>query len=272
MIIYADVLITLNLLINYFLIIATQKLLRKRVKWYRSLSGAFLGALASLYIFIPQTTIVTETAFKIGLSAIISITVFGFVTLKQYLKAVFVFFLVTCCYAGVMIAVWYIFKPYGMAINNSIVYFNFSPLIMVVISVVTYILFLIGNKIFARDSADAQECEISVFIGNRSANYNAIVDTGNSLCDVFGNSEILIVDNEIISKLFDDYNEEKNSRYRVIPFKTVSGEDLLEGYRCDSSVVVCKDKTVTLKKPIIASSKIPLKEGYSGIVNPKIFN
>ena len=130
-VIYSDILITLNLVVNYFLILATKHLLRVRVKWFRTVIGAFLGAIASLYIFFPQTSLFTEITFKITLCAVISLTVFGFKSVKQYTKSVIFLFLVTCAYAGLMIAIWYLFKPSGMAINNSIVYFNFSPTVMV---------------------------------------------------------------------------------------------------------------------------------------------
>lgn len=272
MIIYADVLLTLNLVVNYFLILASQKLLRLNVKWYRSVLGATLGSVASLYIFLPQSHVFFETLFKISLCCVMTLIVFGFKTIKLYVKSVMVLFIVTCAYAGIMFVYWQLFKPDGMAVNNSVVYFNISPLMMVAISLVIYILFLVCNKIFTGIATNAQECEISVIFGKKSVKYKAIIDTGNSICDLFGNSEILIVDREIILKLFGKNYKENYSRYRVIPFKTVSGEDLLEGYRCDSSVVKSKNATITLEKPILASSKIPLKEGFSGIVNPKIFN
>ena len=271
-VIYADILITLNLVVNYFLILATKHLLRVRVKWFRTVIGAFLGAIASLYIFFPQTSLFTEITFKITLCAVISLTVFGFKSVKQYTKSVIFLFLVTCAYAGLMIAIWYLFKPSGMAINNSIVYFNFSPTVMVVISVLVYLVFVVCNKIFTREANTAEECEISVWVGEKNIEYKAIVDTGNSLYDIFGKSEILIVDEDIIRKLFDKNIEIYSSRYRVIPFKSVSGDDMLHGYRCDRSVVKSKDLEVTLDKPILASSKIPLKDGFSGIVNPKIFD
>ena len=59
-------------------------------------------------------------------------------------------------------------------------------------------------------------------------------------------------------------------RFRMIPCNTVSGNDLLEGYRCDEASVIGSNKTVILKKPILAVSKTPLDDGYNAIINPEI--
>ena len=89
--------------------------------------------------------------------------------------------------------------------------------------------------------------------------------------------------NTILSKLFSaftaslgnlnvDENEKIKLRYRTVPCGTVSGGDVLEGFRCDSAKINYNNKFLILEKPILALSKIPLKENYSLILNPKIFN
>ena len=201
----------------------------------------------------------------------ISLTVFGIKSVKAYLKASGVFFLVTCVYAGVMIAVWKTFKPYGMVINNSVVYFNISPVGLVVFSAATYIIFSIFMKIFSRNSASAADCEITAYYGENNTEFKAIVDTGNSICDIFGQSEIIIVDNSVLENLFKgDINID--NRYMAIPFNSVSGYGMLDGYRCDKAEIKCGEKSLVLKKPILAKSNTPIREEYSGIVNPQILD
>ena len=143
LVIYADILIVLNLIVNYFLLLFTSKILHKNPKIVRVFSGAFLGAISSLYIFLPQVSVFAELSFKIALCSVISLIVFGVKSVKQYIKSTGMLFVVTCGYAGIMITVWRFFRPLGMTINNSIVYFNISPIVLVVITVCAYILFSI---------------------------------------------------------------------------------------------------------------------------------
>lgn len=272
MVIYVDVLIVVNLLVNYFLILATINFLRKKVKLWRILLASFAGSVFSLYIFLPQINLIFEIIIKIVLCMLISAISINIKPYKQFLKFSGVLFFVTCAYAGVMIVFWKLFKPDGIIINNSVVYFNISPVYLVVFSCVSYILFLILFKIFSRNNPCAAECEIAVFYKNNKAQFKAIIDTGNSVCDIFGKSEIIIVDKSVLDSLFNKYDEDVKCRYRAIPYNSITASGILDGYRCDSGYVVANNKKILLKEPIIAASITEIKDDYSGIVNPQILN
>ena len=87
-------------------------------------------------------------------------------------------------------------------------------------------------------------------------------------------SEIIIADKSKVISLFGDTDCLENSKYahlyRLLPCNTVSGYSSLEGFRCEKALVECGSKKITLKKPILAVSKVPLKEDYNAIINPKI--
>ena len=53
MVIYLDVLILINLYVTYFQILAVSAFTHRKTVWYRKLSAAGIGAVASLSIFIP---------------------------------------------------------------------------------------------------------------------------------------------------------------------------------------------------------------------------
>lgn len=274
MIVYVDVLITVNLAVNYFLLLGTSRLLRVSVRTWRMLLSALLGAMSSLYIFLPESTAVAELAFKIILCLIMSAVGFGIKSVKVFLKNSLAFFGVTCAYAGIMVAVWRIFRPHNMLVSNSVVYFNISPLALVAFSVAVYSGFVLVNRIFARSAAYAGECEITVDLCDGHLALNAILDTGNSITDVFGKSEIIIADSVSVEKLIKPIKGtvEADTRFRIVPCATVSGEDMLEGYRCDKALVKKDGKAVFLDKPIIAASKSALNDGYNAIVNPRILD
>lgn len=275
MVVYADVLIVLNLIVDFFLLRASAKISGLTPGVGRMLGGAAVGAVSSLYIFLPQSGIMLELLFRMAVCLLMTVFTFGFKSIKLYFKNAFILFAVTCAYAGMMIAFWYIFRPDGMIINNSVVYFDISAVVLAVSSVIGYILFSVFSMIFSKNSKCAERCSITVFADGKSADMTAIVDTGNSVEDVFGSSEVIVADKSSIERLFGDISDrEKESlkkRYRVLPCGTVTGGGMLEGYRCDSAVITEGKKNITVKNPILAVSKVSLNDDYSAIVNPHIF-
>ncbi|MBR5223085.1 MAG: sigma-E processing peptidase SpoIIGA [Clostridia bacterium] len=276
MIVYADVLIFLNLIINYFLLLAVSKILKKTPKTRWVVLSAFVGALSSLYIFLPQTSFLIETLFKIAVSMLMSIIAFGFKGVKAYIKSVLLLFGITVGFGGLMYAVWLTFSPNGMVINNSVVYFDISLIALIGFTVAGYIIFSVLFRIFSKNAPLAQRCDITLFVNNKNATLTAIIDTGNSIEDAFSMGEIIIVDKSVAIKLFEcedfQINLKTKSRYRMLPCMTVSGADVLEGLRCDSAEVKYKNQSITLNRPILAISKTPLPDGSNALINPKILN
>ena len=276
LVVYADILIILNFTVNYFLLLAVRRFLNSKVKIFRIIISATIGGISSLYIFLPQSSVVTELFYKLVVCLVMSFSAFGYKSFKKYLKASGAVFGITCLYAGLMIALWHIFKPNGMIINNSVIYFNISPIVLITATVVFYLLFMVLFRIFSSASKTALKCEITLFADNCCVGFNAIVDTGNSIEDIFGKSEVIIADKTVFNLLFGDRTKENDdfliTRYRLIPCVTVSGTDTLDGYRCDKANIKIDTDIITLEKPILAISKQTLNDGYEAIVNPKIFS
>lgn len=273
LIVYADVLVFLNLVVDYFLLLATAKIIKIKTKVFRMVLASFVGGLFSLYIFFPVSNIFIETLIKLGFCLVMVLVAFGFLGFKDFLRNAIVLFLVMCGYGGIMVAVWYAFKPNGMVINNSVVYFNISTVWLVVFTVATYFILSLLKFVFSKSSQYAKVCSVWVSADNKSCSFEAIIDTGNSLEDVYGKSEIIIVDKFCVEKLFgstDYFSSKISPRYRLLPCGTVAGNSFLDGVRCDSGSITVNNKKILLNKPILAVSKVPLNDGYQGIVNPKI--
>ncbi|MBR2489096.1 MAG: sigma-E processing peptidase SpoIIGA [Clostridia bacterium] len=274
MIVYADILIVLNLIVDYLLLKGVSVLIRENPKIWRLVISVLIGAVSSLYIFVPQVSLLFEGVYKIFICIIMSVFAFGYGSMKHFLKSSILLFLITCSYAGCMMAVWYIFKPYGMVVNNGVVYFGISPLVLIGVTVVSYFLFLFLYKIFGRTSKTAAECKIELFADGKQECFCGILDTGNSVEDIFGNSEIIIADKQVLEHLFGEIDVGKNkklqNRYRVVPCSTVSGSDMLEAFRCDRAKIISGQQEKIINKPVVAVSKTPINDRYMAVLNPKI--
>lgn len=272
--VYVDVLLVVNLIVDFFLLKITFKLLKTDPKPIRVLISSGIGAVSSLYIFFPESTAFINITYQLIIGSLIMLTALGFKSLKYFLRSVAVFFTVTCVYGGIMTALWQVLKPKGMVINNSVVYFNISPLVLILSTVSGYFLYLFLNKIFALPSKTAKKCSLNLYALGKSVGLTGIIDTGNSITDVLSNSEIIIVDKAVAVSLLgtEDFSNDPlyATRYRTIPCETVMGRSLLEGFRCDMGEIRFEDKVIPLTNPVIALSKTPIKENYSAILNPKI--
>ena len=274
MVVYADILIVTNLIVDFFLLKLTLKILKTDTRHFRIVLSSGIGSLFSLYIFLPQNHLLVEIGVRLLMNFIMILVCIGFKSLKSFFRAVLTLFTVTYGFGGIMTAFWQLVKPPGMIINNSVVYFNISPIILIGFTVLGYFLYLFFSKTFSLPLKNAERCEISVTAMGNTVGTTAIIDSGNSITDTMSNSEIIIADKSVVIALFGTDNAKENQyllpRYRAIPCSTVSGTDMLTGFRCDSGKIILKDKTITLNKPILAVSKSRLRDGYCAILNPEI--
>ena len=267
MTVYADILILVNFIVDYFLLLITSRFLHKKPRLWRLLTGALSGGLFSLYIFLPQSNFLFQSLVPILMCAMLCLIVFGFGDIKNFCRSVAVLFAVNFAYSGAMIAVWLLFKPYGMVINNSVVYFDISPLFLILFSVLGYFISVFLRRVLQKSFSQNTYCDVTVSCGDNISNLIGIADTGNSLKDVFGLSEIFITDERIVDKLL-GCEKQNPTRIRKIPCGTVTGERLLDGYRIDHAAVVFNNKKYNFKNPILAVSTTPLDD-CEIIVNPE---
>ena len=272
--VYADILFLVNLIVDYFLLRISLTVLKITSKTWRLVLSAITGGLFSFYIFLPKSPLLIEILAHLLMNSVMMLICIGFKGFKTFLRGMLVHFGVVCCYGGIMTALWQIFKPQGMIINNSVVYFNISPVVLIITTILGYFLYMIFSKIFAVSSKSAKRCNITFYALGKSVGASAIIDTGNSISDIMSDSEIIIADKSVANALFGSLDIAKDpllaTRYRTIPCNTVSGNSILEGFRCDICQVYLEDKIISLYNPVLAISKTPIKEDYSVILNPKI--
>lgn len=270
MVVYADILILVNFIVDYFLLLFASRFLHKKIKLWRQLLSAAVGGVFSLYIFLPKTNFFIETTVHILTCCIMCVIAFGFYNFKNFCRAATVLFLVNFAYSGAMIAVWLIFKPYGMVINNSVVYFNISPLFLIVFSVIGYFVVVVLRRLLQKNFSQNTYCDVTIKCGQNCLTLCGIADTGNTLKDVFGVAQIFITEQEIVDALL-GVEKQNPTRFRKIPCGTVTGESLLDGYRIDHAEIIFEGRKYTFEKPVLAVSTTSLNE-CKIIINPENLN
>ncbi|EGT5617819.1 sigma-E processing peptidase SpoIIGA, partial [Clostridium perfringens] len=100
MTVYIDIVILENFLINFFLLYLTLQTLKERIIYKRIVLAAFLGAIYTLFVFVPGLNILTSLPLKLLFS-------FGMITiiserreLKTIIKRYITFLVITFSFCG----------------------------------------------------------------------------------------------------------------------------------------------------------------------------
>ena len=270
MVIYADVLFILNTVTDYFLIKLSGVILNRGARFWRICLSAVLGGLSSFYIFLPRLNIAIDIPIKILICAILIFTAFGFENAKIFIKLTALLFAVTFLLGGVISAFVFCFHPDNIYINNSIPYIDIDPVVFIVSGIIYYIIAVTVKTFTEQQGELAKECKLSLFLKNSEYIISGLIDTGNSLSDVFGLSEIIIAEKSTVEMLNKSLPAtDKQRRFRTVPVKTVSGEAILEGIRIDKAIIKSDENEKTLFNPVIVASNTEIKDGFGAIINPR---
>ena len=175
-----------------------------------------------------------------------------------------------------MFALWYILKPNGLVINNGMVYLNISPIILIVLSVIAYLVISLFGKIY-KTKAELATRQIEIIHNDKKITVTALVDSGNFLKDTLTDSEIIIVQRQIGEYLFGvisveavafckDYKSQKS--FRIIPYKTVSGEGIMPAFKCEKVIIKNADGTIVKNSVLVGVIDQNFSDDYSAIVSP----
>ena len=282
--IYVDVLIFINTVVDYLLLCATSCLLKYKVPFFRKVIAAFASALFSLYIFLPSQSFVIELLMRVLSSAVTVAIGYRIKPLKSFFRALTVFYAVSFIYFGLMAGLWMFFEPAKMSLNNGVVYFDVSPLMLITLSFVFYVVIVLVKKLTQRSDEFAKRCEITLIYGTRSVKRQAMVDSGHSLNDMFSDSIVLIIDRITSTELFGEVqtksmltlnpptDQELSLRFRMIPIKTVSADKIMPAVRLDKADIELGLKSCYLHRPIAVISEGKLSPEYSVIIPPEAIN
>lgn len=278
MVIYVDVLIFVNTVVDFLLLSVTAALSRIKQKLWRKILASFASSVFSLYIFLPHIGLLADIAVRLLSTVTAVLIAFGFGNLRRFLRYLSFLFGATMLYAGAMAAMYMLFSPQKMSFENGVVYFDISPLMLIFLSCVFYAVITLFNMLTGREAPFAKRCDVTLFLSSEAVNVSAMVDSGHTLSDCFSESIVIIIDFATATALFGEKKarylisgdienlSELGGRVKALPVNTVSGSKLLFGVRLDRATVHDGRKTYYLHKPIAALSESLNGDDYSAII------
>lgn len=244
MVIYIDVLLAVNLYINYFLIRGAALLLRRGISGRRCIIAAFIGALLSLVILFPSLPFWASALIKSVGSIVIVFAAFGKAKASDMIIHILCFLLISFVYAGLMLALWTFFAPFGMFYRNGTAYFDIPIIAVALFTALTYGIIKFIHCVIGRRSLSVKVREIVIACGDIQIKLEGIADTGNTLCDPFSGKPALICDvryiaplvpQSITSYLNGDISNVEG--LRLVPCSTIMGESLIPVFFADKIII-----------------------------------
>ena len=283
-IIYIDVLICLNLFINYFILLGVSKFLFLKTRKIRIILAALLGGVYSLYILLPDINMFFSLIIKLVMSVTIIIVAFRKTGIKNFLKSIACFYSISFAFGGVMFAIWYLIAPNGMLMNNGVIYFNLSPMIFIFSTIVSYIIIRLISRFTGQQVPEEIFCNILIRHEGKEEVLKSKIDTGNSLVEPFSKLPVIVVDYKNIEKVVpeaikdfmcvalnsNNFNYLNNKNFRFIPFSAVSGEGVLPAFKPDKLIVFYKGENIEREAFIAVSRKNITFDNFHALMNPSL--
>ena len=283
--IYIDVLIGLNLFINYFIIMAVAKFMNLHINRYRFILASCLGAVYSLYILVPPIPTLLSIFIKLIMSLSIVVAAFKINNIKMAIKTFACFYLINFLFCGVIFAIWHFIAPKGTLVNNGIVYFNISPTIFLIFTVLSYLIIKLISLFVKRPESPKLFSYVEVELNNRKTIIRAKIDTGNSLREPFSHLPVMIVEKndieDILSESLKSFIDSQNqpliyskdltkNKCRMIPFNVVSGSGMIPAFKADNFFILNNKEKISKEAYIAICPPKTFKSEFQAILNPEL--
>lgn len=281
MTVYADILVIVNLYIDFFLLWCVEKILHLRRKGLRLALGALTGAFLALTVLIPRLP--GFARLLIGVSTALAVTAAAFAPLRpmEFFRAAACFWGFTLLLCGFFLFLLRFFAPRNVAVLGNVIYFDLSPLLLFAFTVGAYGVFSLGQKLFSGRTAGLR-CRW-VVVENRGASSRLYLkaDTGNALREPFSGLPVVVCNAERLGNTVPEEAAEfaktgkiGDSRtvqgLRLIPFESVGGAGVLPAFRPERVTVEKTGQSLPCYIALLCR-KLPAGEQTDGFFNPDQF-
>ncbi len=283
-VIYADLLVILNIVVTMIIIITTSEILKIQSEKTRYVAGALAGGFLSLIILAPPVNLFFSVLIRVFMSLIIVLLSFKVHSFRLYMKCFFIFNGVSFLLAGIMFAAGMLISNNSVVANNGFLYVDFSISAVILIICASFLLIKIINRsIFMKNRKDLI-FDTEIHYCGRKISVKSFFDSGNSLQDIFTGRPVIIVSAEEIKPLLEAsfYDEIRsffeNGEYesfsgkiRLLPVRTLGNSCFIPAFTAKKAVVSGNDLIKIIEKPTIAVADNTFEgKAYSALINESV--
>lgn len=253
-VIYADILLVINLTVDYLLLFGTARLGGAKFERLKGLFGALIGAFYSLIIIFDLSRTVMMIS-KLAVSAVMVLITFGKRKIGEFIRLVLIFYICGFLFSGFMMLINSFAQADSFFIKGGIVYFELSAMEIVASGTAAFLVTEILRRIFRRGEPEGKFIA-KIYNNGMSAVLKGFTDTGNMLCDPFTGRPVAVAYPESIKKILPlGESLSTENLFRYIPAKTVSGTVLMRAFVPDKVIIENEKGTFEAEDIMIALSE-----------------
>ncbi len=290
MTIYLDIILCENLLMNYIILFATYVIIKPKTKHpqIRMILSSLLGSIYAIIVYLNILSIYTNLLAKITLSVVMVYIAFAPPNVKQLLKQILIFYLVSFIFGGCTFALIYFLKPENVEMKNGVFVGMYPIRVGLIAGVIAFIITQIAFKINKSKLNNKNTfIEIELYNKNKMTKARALLDSGNMLKEPISQKPVIVVEKTTLSKIIPEEvlnyiekivggdDQEKNemqeylSKIRMVPFMSLGKENgMLIGIRLDKIKINTEDIRLE-KENIIAGiyeKKLTKDNKYNALI------
>lgn len=248
-IIYLDILIAVNWLIDFLLVRACARLLRCEGKIGRQVLGSLFGGCSAVAILLPPMGAWISLWVQLVTAAVMALITFPWQGMRAYIKQTGLLFVVSALFAGVALALFTFAAPSGLYVANGTVYYYIPPLWLAVLCAVGYGVVVLCERLFRHSRPQGGIYKLSVTDAGGTVVISALYDSGNRLCETFSGAPVIVAEREAVMEVLSPAMKrllkalEENGvpgeqsvvpGWRLVPFKSIGGNGLLPAFKPQS--------------------------------------
>lgn len=236
--VYLDILFCVNFIVDYTILLSVKKCRGLPASRLRLLCGGLTGAAGSLVLLLPAMPVWLSWSISVLEALCMTAAAFLPMRLSAFLKAAGTLFLISFCYCGIMTAVLAVFSPKNLLVRNSTVYIGISPLMLIIMTLLCYIVMKLMWKLSVKKNARMLSCDIEICHRGKKINLKGTIDTGNTLHEPFSGECVIVGKAHLFKDMFDVKNymtrnitETVQDGVRFIPFHSIGGNGLIPSFK-----------------------------------------
>lgn len=234
MIVYGDILLALNWWLDFLLLLGVRRTMGGGARPWRLALGALVGACSCFTLFLPPLAVWWSLLIKLISALLMVLIAFRWQGWRQLTRRVFLLFALSAGLAGLCGALYFYVAPADFYVANGVVYYAFSPLLLVLLSVVCYGLLWLSEHLMRRRAPAQRVFRVTLEMGDNKVTFPCLYDSGNHLMEPFSGFPVLVVERDVAEQIVtvpsDPEDLPVGQGWRLIPYDTLKGGGLLPAF------------------------------------------
>lgn len=258
--------------------------------------GSIIGAIYVVIYYCLQSKLYLNLILKILLSIVMIYVSFTPRNLKEMLKLLIFFYLISFVFGGASLGVIYMVNSGKISIQNGVLIGNYTIKTIFIGAILAFVIVILAFKLVkSKFSKNDLFCNITIKINEKEIKTRAMLDTGNLLKEPITNIPVVVVEHTLLyeaipkeildnienilggdlGKIPENIKNNYMSRLKVIPFTSLGKQNgMLLGLRANGLKVEEADDVKNVDKVIIGiyNKKLSKNDEYSALVGIDVIN